>query len=312
MAFPSYDRTRSKMMFYTADTTFEAFCPGVQFDRDQLVIVAAAANGSCNLSASAGWSELSEVDHGSSTITLAIYYKVADGYGNDDLTITASASVGMAILAITIDDADGTSIDSASTTGSSASPDSPSLSPSGGSADYLWLSIAASLGWSGPHTPPTNFTEVDDLTEAWGDTDAYMNIAYRQYTGSVLNPAAWGFTISGDWIAFTIALSYSAPDSDNYGIKTWDSSGNLRLDTTDRGCGLVYTTTASSGVDGNSGALSEIDGRDTVQIAIAQEAGAEASEQVPHYVYRSSNTIYWEAMGGGSSVDSTILVFCYG
>lgn len=76
-----------------------------------------------------------------------------------------------------------------------------------------------------------------------------------------------------------------------YGLKCWDSSGNLVLNVTDQITRMRYKTIATAGNNGNV-TLPDISGKTTIQFGVCME-----SEKIPHYVYRSSTTIYWEARG---------------
>lgn len=91
----------------------------------------------------------------------------------------------------------------------------------------------------------------------------------------------------------------------DYGLKIWDATSTLRLDTTDAISRLRYTVIEDAGVDG-SVILSDIAGLDTVEFAIALEDNKE-----PHLVERSGTTINWYDQGGVDSSDSLIVVFLY-
>lgn len=311
MAFPSFNRVRPHPN-NTYGLMLEPFSQGTVFQRDRILVCIVATNSNPTLTvvvASQGWTKLGQATY-STTVTLGVFYKKATGYGKDNLWVSANKNVYFSSLTYVIDSGD--TVDASSATGSSSSPDSPNHIPSGGSDDYFWLSAVAILGAQTTQTPPTNFSNKQ-FVERWNPNGSNLIVAERQYTGSSLNPGAWSVTSSADWVAYTIAISPGTMGTNDYGMKCWDASGNLRIDSTERITGLVYETTATADNDGNSGSLSEIAGRETLEIGIAKEAGGLTTEQAPHHVYRSANTIYWDARENSSynSVDTCVLVFVY-
>ncbi len=92
--------------------------------------------------------------------------------------------------------------------------------------------------------------------------------------------------------------------AEDYGMRVWDASGNLKLDVTDRVSRLAYLNIVPEEASQNSGALSQLSGHDTIQLSLT-EGGTE------HKVTRSSNTISWVSRSAFSDDDATILVFMY-
>jgi len=82
----------------------------------------------------------------------------------------------------------------------------------------------------------------------------------------------------------------------DYGLRCKDASGVITLDTTDVIGRLVYKADVSAGVDGNSGTLSEISGKSTLELAIGIR-NVTYADGCAHYVYRSGDIIYWEYQG---------------
>jgi len=93
----------------------------------------------------------------------------------------------------------------------------------------------------------------------------------------------------------------------DYGLKCWDSGGNLTLDLTDTISRLRYSVEVPDG-DSDSIVLADIDGKSTVQFAVALE-----TSKIPPSVTRSGTTISWTTRAGGTflSSDALILVFIY-
>jgi len=94
----------------------------------------------------------------------------------------------------------------------------------------------------------------------------------------------------------------------DYGLKVFDGSNNVKLDTTDRITRLRYSNEVAAGAS-SSTTLSDISGKSTAQFGIALEAA-----KTPHVVTRSGTTISWTARSGGSyhpSSNTLVLVFLY-
>ena len=93
----------------------------------------------------------------------------------------------------------------------------------------------------------------------------------------------------------------------DYGLKTFDASGNVKLDTIDRITRLRYQNTVSAGASSSS-TLADIDGKSTCEFGIALEA-----DKTAHFVSRSGTTISWTAAGSNlkPSSDTLVVVFLY-
>lgn len=92
-----------------------------------------------------------------------------------------------------------------------------------------------------------------------------------------------------------------------YGVRIYDSSGNITLDITDEIGRYIYFTMAYPNTNG-SVTLNEINGKKTCEFGICAVSGGLA-----HYVYRSGNTIYWRARDTSvrHSQYTYIMVFLY-
>uniref|UniRef100_A0A6M3KZR7 Tail protein n=1 Tax=viral metagenome TaxID=1070528 RepID=A0A6M3KZR7_9ZZZZ len=92
-----------------------------------------------------------------------------------------------------------------------------------------------------------------------------------------------------------------------YGLKTYDSSGTVTLDTTDAISRLRYSIEATATVSGNI-TLSDISGKTTSEFAVCKE-----QNKTPHLVSRSGTSITWTAESSNfyPSGDSLVLIFLY-
>lgn len=96
---------------------------------------------------------------------------------------------------------------------------------------------------------------------------------------------------------------------ENYGVKIWDADGNVILDPTGIIARLRYSVVAAAGVSGSI-VLADISGKDTIEFGILNEDEG----GIPHHVYRSGTTIYWNhetLTHFGISRDTLVLVFLY-
>ena len=92
--------------------------------------------------------------------------------------------------------------------------------------------------------------------------------------------------------------------AEDYGMKVWDASGNLKLDVTDRVTRLrLKFVIGEGGESGNSGALSDIAGHSSAQFVIS------TGNHLPHVATRSGTTIYWATRSSGG--EGVVMCFLY-
>ena len=79
----------------------------------------------------------------------------------------------------------------------------------------------------------------------------------------------------------------------SYGLKIWDSLGNLKLNTNERLARLVYSTVVGKTESGNV-TLPDIEDYETVEFGICLMATASSvTGSAPHVVTRDGTTISW-------------------
>lgn len=160
----------------------------------------------------AGWNELEndipDVD------TVIIGWREADGGEGStfDLTVGASAKAAAVVYRITGAEDPDTQPPEITTaaTGASDQIDPPSISPTGGSKDYLFLAVgiaataAAAFGsW------PSGYTEGQadaDSTGGVSSSRAAVYAAGRKLTASSEDPGAIAIGAGRTWVAYTIAV----------------------------------------------------------------------------------------------------------
>jgi hypothetical protein len=148
----------------------------------------------------------------SSEVGLVAYYKIAAGGETSfDPNITAHF---LNAISVRITGWHGTSAPEATVTGnaaSSASPNPPSLTPSWGSADTLWLAVGVIMvdGTAAFTGVPTNYTSV--VTSQAGGEFCGISMGRRDLAASSEDPGAFTDSVTVEaWRAATIAIRPSA------------------------------------------------------------------------------------------------------
>lgn len=196
----------------TATTTPVLTLPGSIASGDLLFAVYRAA-GAGAISWPAGWTELIENTSDGSDDVTAMAYRWADGTEGSTITL-GSGSVKGAGIVYRITGAMNPATQppelSAVAANSTNTPDPSTVTPTGGSKDYLFLWVAAYEGEQGtPGSPPTNYTSV--LTASSGTagavaTNCRVTTAYRQLTAASENPGSIALSAADDWTAWTVAI----------------------------------------------------------------------------------------------------------
>lgn len=162
-----------------------------------------------------GWTALvSNNTADGSDDTTSIYYRIADGAEGATVSVTVSASTKASAVVWRITGSSSTDAPQLSTiaTGNSTVPDPTTVTPTGGSKDYLFLWLG---GWEGEQTsPPTsdltnyvNETGADTGTGGAVATNCRVGGASRQLTASSENPPVWGaLSVADDWSAWAMAV----------------------------------------------------------------------------------------------------------
>lgn len=161
---------------------------------------------------SAAWTELFDKADttGPNTVRMACYARIATGSD----TLTLSGDVDDYVVAIFRVVRHGCSTTADITVGTAANSnvgtaDPPLITPAGGSGKYLWIAcagfdetIGSTLG--NPPAGPGTWTTLQNIED--GNDRVGMMIAYRQAEASSMDPTTFGSTLTGTWIANTLAI----------------------------------------------------------------------------------------------------------
>jgi cellulose synthase/poly-beta-1,6-N-acetylglucosamine synthase-like glycosyltransferase len=218
-----------------------------------------------------GWTEFFEQDASTSTLHLAVAgaYRQADGTEGTSITVTTNVSVLAAHNAYRITGAADPSVrppEAASVgyTDTATNIDPPSLSPTGGAKDYLWLAVAA---WRRTgrvaSTDPTNYTNAIEASSAGGASGTKLRSLRRQLNASSEDPSQFTLDLTSERrAAVTIAIhpaasvdiqvtvSHTAPDGSGATTIVQSSTTTINASTADPyalsiGSGALQTFTSA-------------------------------------------------------------------
>lgn len=253
MAFPVV-QTTAESATVTAGTSHVITLPsGIQAG-DLILIVLDKGSTAATVNAHADYTELLDENAGNG---LYIAYRRAVG-GESNPTLVTSANTRTATIAFRISDAENPATQApqigTTATGTSLTPDPPSVTPTGGAKDYLWVAFAGMAleeadddTWA--NTPPTNFTPSPPLQKSCGTAGTNLGglilAAYRQANAASQDPGTFGVDTSAAWRAQTIAVHPvpTLPTTVNGGVASENNSvptGKAQQ---------VYTAAASAETD---------------------------------------------------------------
>lgn len=217
MASPVVEGT-AETAVTTAGTSHAITLPASIASTDLVLITSSIGSTAATFNALTDWTEIADEN---AAIGLKIIWYSGAGVPSNP-TFTSSASTRSATIAWRISGADKTITPEIGTvaTGTSATPDPPAVTPTGGSKDYLFIAIAGMAGeeadddtWG--NTPPTNYLPSPPLQKACGTVGTNLGglivAASRQLTASTDNPGTFGVDVSAAWRAQTIAVHPAPP-----------------------------------------------------------------------------------------------------
>jgi hypothetical protein len=152
-----------------------------------------------------GWTQLYSQVNGV-VVQGAAAYRVADGTEGSTVTITLSSNSGVQSVALRITGHDSATAPQAgtATTGTTSTPNPPSLTPTGGAKDYLWIACCVSDA-ANVTAAPTNYS---NLTVPGSGSD--IGTAERLLNAASEDPGTFTLASSNEWVANTIAVHPAA------------------------------------------------------------------------------------------------------
>lgn len=202
-AFPAVMATNTS--FDTTNSTSKTVNLPASIAAGELLVIIIATGNTATVSAS-GWTFLSQDSNGTiSTMTLG--YKTATGAEGATVTVTLGTARKFAATSYRISGWGGAAPEKGTAaTGSSVSPDPPSLTPSWGTKNTLWLAAYSSNGSAGATGYPSSYS--NGITATTGATATQVSIASaeRQRSASSEDPGAFTQATAG-WVAQTFGIS---------------------------------------------------------------------------------------------------------
>lgn len=185
----------------TSQTSHTVSIPSLVNDGDLMVVIFSAQISSATISWPGGWTELDETSNGSSNVAVA--YKVASGEGST-ITVTTSVGTPSEHIAFAYSNAYGVPEIATPATGSSTTPNPPSLSPSWGEKSCVFIAYSSNDNGSATNTSsyPAGYSNAGNIGEGVHTVTA-ANIAVRAATE---DPGTFTMNGTTPWIAGTIAI----------------------------------------------------------------------------------------------------------
>jgi hypothetical protein len=221
-------------------------------------VIDAAAAGSYS-SHTSGWDIRINVTDTQSAVALMIFERVATG-ASESLEITLAGNRNARAFSRILSGTDTTAAAEGSAANSSgtpsASPDSPSVTPSWGAADTFWLTtVAFDNSTRTVSAYPTDY--ADNQLDEGADTSATPRLATasRARNATSEDPGAWTFSASDQWVAATLAFKpagggdTTAPTLTSPDFTATGTTTGTATVSTDEGNGTLFcviTTSATS------------------------------------------------------------------
>lgn len=196
MAFPT---VINQAVTANSSTTSHVLTMPASIVAGRLLLCFLLQNGQSSQGGFTGWTALFAGMNNSSTY-LRAYVKVAAG--SDTATVTNTSAQNSSAVTYQVDSWSGVLANVAFATAATVS-DPPSLTPAGGSADYLWFAAAASF--SGTATAaPTNYTNLQAFSAS---ANPLGGVAQRALTAATENPG----TFTGISTSFADSCTIAVP-----------------------------------------------------------------------------------------------------
>lgn len=234
-----------------------------------------------------GWTYKGGGASGSQSQRIAVFARIATG--DDTMTLTLPTGVSET-HATAVTQLSGAADPSRIYLGiAAATADPPSLSPTPGSADYLWVAAVAGASGSPSTSAPTDFSAVTSAASGTAAADSWLAVASREFTGASLDPAAFSGGGGANGMAATIAVF---PATNYAGAAQIDATGAVVAGAWQGHQGAV---TLAGGGDLTAGAV-------RVRPAVAALDGTGDLAATATRVHAAAATLE-----GGSSVTATAL-----
>lgn len=224
-AFPTVAATNS-----TADsanaTNHTVNLPTGISNGNLLLVTIACRNSTTTITFPAGWtivgSEWTTGGSASAHSRMALYRRTADGSEGSTISVTTDVSNSCASISKRITGHHTSSNPELGTaaTGDSTTPDPPSLTPSWGAEDTLWVAMSGKGAGGSASGYPTNYSQNQLSVPTTSGTNAALYWAERELNGTSDDPGTFTQS-SAVWGAQTLAIRPAAAAVDGGGDAIW-------------------------------------------------------------------------------------------
>jgi hypothetical protein len=224
--FPTVAATNSSNT--QSGTSHTVSLPASISSGDLLIVFFSAYNGvptSITATYPAGWTKLYENTSQPSDLhpsNFSAAYKTADGTEGSSISVTTggvNAETAHISYRITGWDSNVPPEAPAAASGGSTTPNPPSLTPSWGAADTLWLATAVSgFTTATVSSIPTNYTNNININSSPGST-LRLASARRELNASSEDPGTFTFSVSSQWRAGTVGIKPSTTTTEITGTE---------------------------------------------------------------------------------------------
>jgi len=158
------------------------------------------------------WHEFYRVDQtAGADAGMAGAWREADGTEGATITVTTSLSTKSAHVSYRItdhEDPDTQPPQAATALGANGQSDPPSLTPTGGAKDYLWLAVSARThDNTGVLTPPTSYGSIVEASGGTGSGGILTSVSQQNLNAASEDPASYtGGDALAEWTAATVAI----------------------------------------------------------------------------------------------------------
>lgn len=206
MTFPAVV-TSAQNHTNAASTSITAVLPAGVTAGELIVAIFQTGPNSLTSATATGWTVLLDNNAASPTAAIIFAYTLAAG-GETSVTVTVSASVRYCYSTYRISGWGGQNIERGTLVANAGSttPDPPSLTPSWGAQDTLWIAAEASRS-AATTAAPTSYTLTENQVTTNGTQDVGGGAAWRQLNAATENPGTFTIASNNAWIAQTYAIA---------------------------------------------------------------------------------------------------------
>lgn len=200
MAFPTVAARAASQTSANVSNHTVSLPTGIQAGDLLLACLGFDNSGATPITWPSGWTKIVDLTSGNTTFSVA--WRKATGSEGTSISVTSSVACRSGHSVLRITGARDPTIQApqiATATGSSATPDPPLLTPTGGTKDYLW--IAAAEARNNITAGPANYSNLNG-----GFDTVACKTAERSLTTSSEDPGTFTAATSVAWAAATIAV----------------------------------------------------------------------------------------------------------